>query len=172
MLFRTITGREIDLVAFSGRDVDLVTIAFALSNICRYNGHVKRHYSVAEHSMNLARLVHPSNRPYALLHDACEAYLGDLTAPVKKLLPKYQAIERRFQDTIFKHFGLNTKIPNEVLTADVVIRQAEMAVLMNLENGSSLEDKNETLSDIVKKITLYDKPYEPFLRELQEALGQ
>lgn len=171
MRFRTITGREVDLVAFRGSDIDLIDIAFALSNICRYNGHVKRVYTVAEHSMNLADMVSPRYEAHALLHAAAEAYLGDLAAPVKKLLREYQAIENRFQQIIFRRFGLDEHMPNEVRVKDIAIRQAEMAVLMNFENGSSLEKRDKDLKGMVKHITLYEKAYEPFLQRLKGALN-
>lgn len=171
MLFRTITGREIDLVAFRGSDIDLTDIAFALSNICRYNGHVKRIYTVAEHSMNLANMVDPRYEAHALLHDAAEAYLGDLAAPVKNLLPEYQSIEDRFQRIIFRRFGLGERLPSEVRVKDIAIRQAEMAVLMNFENGSSLEKKDNDLKNMVKRITLYEKAYEPFIHRLKGVLN-
>jgi len=101
---QTFTGRKIDLLAPKPEDVDIEDIAHALSMICRFNGHCRDFYSVAEHSMlvemlsgadfgNLPRsLEGPSRydgtevRLCGLLHDAAEAYVGDLCTPVKRSL--------------------------------------------------------------------------------------
>lgn len=80
-------------------DVDVQDVAHALSCLCRFNGHVRVFYSVAQHSVECAELAMAFNRRpavqlRALLHDAAEAYLADVPRPVKGYLPGYRELER------------------------------------------------------------------------------
>jgi len=74
-------------------DVAIGDIAHALAHLCRYGGHTRRFYSVAEHSVLMARAVSPKHRLWALLHDASEAYLVDLPRPIKRAIPQYRTAE-------------------------------------------------------------------------------
>ena len=84
-------------------------IAHALSMLCRGNGHVSSFWSVGEHCICCAKEA--AGRGLSkkvilacLLHDASEAYLADITRPVKQFLPGYLEIEKRLQDTIYEKF--------------------------------------------------------------------
>ena len=86
--------------------IDIGDIAPALSMLCRANGHFKTFYSVAQHSVNCA--LEAKARGYSvriqlacLLHDASEAYLSDITRPVKAELPRYKEIEAPLQETLW-----------------------------------------------------------------------
>ncbi|WP_371381395.1 DUF429 domain-containing protein [Sporomusa aerivorans] len=91
--------------------VMLEDIAHALSQMCRANGHFKTFYSVAQHSVNCAREAKArglSDRLQlaCLLHDASEAYISDITRPVKYYLDEYKRIERKLQQVIYEKFGI------------------------------------------------------------------
>ena len=115
-------------------DIDLIDIAVALSNISRYGGHCS-FYSVAEHSVLVSHMVRPEHRLTALLHDAAEAYIQDLTRPNKRALRDmgqfdgYAELDRRVQEVIHAKFGLPPGIPSEVIEADTTICALEREVL-------------------------------------------
>lgn len=110
------SGKVIDLANPTPGMGDIEDIAHALSNICRFGGHVPGHYSVAEHSLlvcGIAGLLAQELRiqpgatrtgllANALLHDASEAYLGDVISPLKSLLGGYKELEHRVQCCILK----------------------------------------------------------------------
>jgi hypothetical protein len=111
-------------------DVRIEDIAHALSMLCRFTGHCSRFYSVAEHSVNVARLVPAPLAKMALLHDATEAYLNDLSKPLKRGLDEYQRLEQINWPCIAWHFGLQTYMPPEIHAADRAMFYAERNVLM------------------------------------------
>lgn len=86
--------------------INIVDIAWALSNQCRYTGHTPFHYSVAQHSLYVADAVPQEYRLAALLHDASEAYLSDVARPWKSELPDYMKLEAKLQGAIYAKFGL------------------------------------------------------------------
>lgn len=97
--------------------IDIRDIAHALSMLCRANGHFKSFYSVCQHSINCAREAEA--RGYSrrvqlgcLLHDASEAYLSDVTRPVKEELPRYKEIEAPLQEVIWNKW-LETPLTEE-----------------------------------------------------------
>jgi 5'-deoxynucleotidase YfbR-like HD superfamily hydrolase len=110
-------------------DIDIVDIAHALSLLCRANGHFKHFYSVALHSINCA--LEAKARGYSdrvalgcLIHDGSEAYLADITRPVKKHLHKYLEIEDVLQNKIFEKW-----IPNLTEEERKLIFELDDAIL-------------------------------------------
>lgn len=111
-------GRRIDLCDPQVADMDMQDIAHALSLICRFGGHVKHFYSVAEHSLLVADLLeeqgHPSNVVLAgLLHDAHEAFIGDVTTPVKAVLRQHGELDeliQKFDLCIAEYAGLSPEM--------------------------------------------------------------
>ena len=96
----------IDPIRPEPEKINISDIAHALSMLCRANGHFRSFYSVGQHSINCMREAQA--RGYSekvqlacLLHDASEAYLSDVTRPVKAELPKYKEIEEPLQDMIW-----------------------------------------------------------------------
>lgn len=106
-------------------DVCLGDIAHSLAFKCRYGGHSRRHYSVAEHSVLLSHLVPTEHALAALLHDAGEAYLPDVFAPIKGWLLGFNSIETRVHATIARALGIPDVIPKIVHEYDKRIVQDE-----------------------------------------------
>jgi len=112
---------------------DVRDIAHALGMIVRYNGHVKRFYSVAEHSVLVCALMREvtGGDPYeGLLHDATEAYLSDVPKPFKKLLPELGAWDERMESDLRRQFGLPHPSTPECKRADGLALRIESHFLM------------------------------------------
>lgn len=106
LFIETASGLEFHINAPEFRIED---IAHALSMQCRYTGHTRQFYSVAEHCMLVADLMERSGNgnPFeGLMHDAAEAYLSDIAAPWKVLLPDYKILEKRIETPLRKFYGL------------------------------------------------------------------
>lgn len=112
-------------------EVFIEDIAHALAMRCRYGGHCKRFYSVAEHSVHLSFFVPAEHALWALLHDAPEAYSADVPRPLKRCLPYWKPMETRIMDAICLRFDLPFDEPDAVRYADLAITSDERAVLMN-----------------------------------------
>ena len=102
----TRTGKRVSVENPQPDQFDIKDIAYALSNTCRFNGHCAGFYSVAEHSVAVALRLPPNLRLAGLLHDATEAYLGDIPSPIKQYLADYRQLERVFEDAIIRAFAL------------------------------------------------------------------
>lgn len=101
---QTYTGRQFWPLDPRTDEIFIEDIAHSLSLQCRYAGHCLRFYSVAEHSVHIARHVAPELALWGLLHDAAEAYLVDVPRPVKHELAEYAAIEKRLARVIGQTF--------------------------------------------------------------------
>ncbi len=132
---QTFTGRRFYPLDPRPEDINILDIAHALSMQCRYNGHVRKLYSVAEHCVLVSRLVAPEHALWALLHDATEAYVGDMIRPLKLHMPEFQAVENKVMLTIAQKFGIAGDMPNEVHEADSRILLDERAALMGPPAG-------------------------------------
>jgi hypothetical protein len=135
------SGRQINPATMTPGDVDIRDIAHALSNICRYGGHVSRFYSVAEHSVLVATRVSPELRLAALLHDAAEAYVGDIPRPLKRLpqLAGWRKIEAHVERMVCVHFNLPPPPwPGDIHQIDSAIIVDEWAALMPAECDSGI----------------------------------
>lgn len=120
----TFTGKPFSLENPQAEDVHILDVAQSLSQVCRYYGHTSRFYSTAEHSVWVSRMVPPHLALQGLLHDAPEAYHGDLTRPMKLLLglrSGYFRIEKRVTAVVHEAFGLPAKLDRRVMEADTAI---------------------------------------------------
>lgn len=115
-------------------------IAHALSNVCRYSGHVKQFYSVAQHSVLVSRIVKPENALLGLMHDATEAFLSDIPSPLKRILPDYCLIEKYIENCILTKFGLPTEMPPDIKKCDLIALATERKTLLVYRSWGALDD--------------------------------
>ncbi len=103
-------------------DVRLRDIAAGLAHTCRFSGHCQQFYSVAQHSLHVSReFDDPRLELFGLLHDAGEAYLGDIPRPIKAEFDGIETREADIRDAVWTAFGVDPPTPGEwerVMTAD------------------------------------------------------
>jgi len=150
--FQTHTGRRFFPMAPEVRDVELADIAHALARICRFGGHTRGFYSVAQHSVLVSQVVEqecfaaqssvmtrslltdpPRWKQVALqglFHDAAEAYLGDMIRPLKVAMPDYKSAELALERVIAQRFGLVFPFDPLVKHADDILLATERRDLL------------------------------------------
>ena len=147
----TVTGSVVDLHLAQPHQISVLDIAHALAHQCRFAGHTARHYSVAEHSLLVVEIIEreiaehsPGTLLAALLHDAHEAYIGDITSPVKQALARIAAadgrttsdwarIEANLQHDVMARFGclIDWECRRDLIkTADLIALATERRDLM------------------------------------------
>ena len=126
----TATGHSFNLLEPNVSAINIADIAHSLAHLCRFTGHTKAFYSVAEHSYHCSYLVPPQDALCALLHDATEAYLGDVASPLKRLLPDYKVLEERAWFAIATCYLLPLEMPSTVKEADMLMLRTERRDLM------------------------------------------
>lgn len=132
---QTLSGKHFNYLSAQTDDVDIEDIANALSNICRFAGHLPEFYSVAQHSVLTSLLVPDEFALEALLHDAAEAYCQDIPAPLKALLPDYRRIEAEVDRVIRIKFDLPAAQHQTVKYADLVMLATERRDL-DIDDGT------------------------------------
>ena len=132
----THSGQQFDLLRPTAGMIKPLDIAHALSNLCRFNGHTRTHYSVAQHSLIVASLVPAKHQLAALLHDATEAYVGDMTRPLKAVLPEYKYIEHQIWLAVCERFNILPDLPACVSFADMVALATERRDLLPEHPGA------------------------------------
>ena len=124
----------VNLFAFPAHQISLESVARALSQINRFGGRGHFPYSVAQHSVEVTRHIeNPNWKPFALLHDAAEAFVGDVVAPLKPMLviqdgtygvrQDFETFERKIRAQILSAFGLIE--PHDRLDMWQAIREAD-----------------------------------------------
>lgn len=145
----THTGKTFDYLNPKKEQVCIEDIAHALSNICRFTGHTRKFYSVAQHCVLASYIVPVEYAFQALMHDATEAYCNDIAKPLKMILRDYQIIESRVEKVIFEKFGLPFALDESVKHADLVMLITEQRDCMAIETESWLPEV-EPLKDKIE----------------------
>lgn len=129
---QTYSGRQFWPLDPRVDEVEIVDIAHALSNLCRFAGHCREFYSVAQHSVLVSLACDPVDARAGLLHDAAEAYLADLPRPIKRqpAMQPYRNAEMVVHDVIVRRFGLPRGVPDSVHRADEAVLATEGRDLM------------------------------------------
>lgn len=121
-------------------------IAHSLAMQCRFNGHTDRFYSVAEHSVLCSHIVPHEDALTALMHDAAEAFVGDVPKPLKRLLPDYAEIEKSVEEAIFNKLDIPFPFPPSIKEADLRMLRLEQRDAMlstaswDVLNGVTIPD--------------------------------
>lgn len=136
----TYTGKTFDLLNPTPDMVCIEDIAHSLANLCRYTGHTRKFYSVAQHCVLAARVNDPNDPLQRLLHDASEAYIGDLASPWKRLLwvedgvvtrhISVRVFEQKIQDVIGLALGVDLTHSMEIKHIDNRMYSTEIRDLM------------------------------------------
>jgi len=131
MWIQTISGKQFNFSNIEPEAICLEDIAHSLSNICRFNGHTKSFYSVAEHCVVMSYLVPAEAQAGALMHDAGEAYIGDISTPLKNLAPALCDIENRILVTVLQKYSIDYAAHRGLLKeADLRMLETERLQLM------------------------------------------
>ena len=158
----------VDLSNFTADQVDFREIARSLSGIRRFNGSVP--FSVAAHSLAVASLVSDKARPWALLHDAHEAYPGDSPGPVKEWMkanwdlgPRFDALFHKLDYAIAEAAGVveswaDPEVQAEVKRADKICLYAEIGMWFDKRVMSAMGPRDFMGIDLIPFINIKD-PY-------------
>ena len=124
---QTFTGKVFPLEAFDPEVINIEDIAHALGMLCRFNGQCQKFYSVAEHCVHVSYEIAPDLALLGLMHDAAEAYLGDVPTPLKKALPAFHEAEDKLMLVIADEFDFHW--PEKKSVEIVELKRADMQLL-------------------------------------------
>lgn len=178
---QTFTGRKFDVLRPQPASICIEDIAHALSQLCRFVGHTRQFYSVAQHSVLVSMFCPSGDALHGLLHDASEAYLSDIAQPVKHqpYMALYRQQEAALQAAIYVRFGLDPIEPASVKLADRQLLATEAAQLLG---GPLLPDWPSSVLGCALPIGIEPQPpskaareflqrYESLLRLRAEAVA-
>ena len=138
---QTYTGKKFHPFAPRPEEICLEEIAHALSMICRYGGHTDKFYSVAQHSILMCNLG-VGDRSWLLMHDAAEAYIGDIVLPLKRCLPEMAILEEMILNVVAEKFGM-TPISEtnwlDIHKSDIKIGATEKRDLLHVDMDWDIE---------------------------------
>lgn len=129
---RTCGGRIIRIEdpkwCYENRQVDIRDIGHALAHVSRYGGHARGFYSVAQHSVLSSRLAVHGDKLWGLMHDAPEAYMGDLVSPLKRSFPGWKVLEREWDIVMRSLFHISA--PNhDILAQEIRVKGIDLQLL-------------------------------------------
>lgn len=168
-IIATYTGKAVNVLDPKPEEINIRDIAHSLSNQCRFTGHVRKFYSVAQHSVHVSEIC-PTEPAWGLLHDASEAYLSDIARPIKKhpdFGKVYLAAEARLTEAIMLHFGLDPYLePEEVKVADDILIRSEARDLM----GSGIDVPKGKMLDFEIEPWTPERAHGEFMVRFMELL--
>lgn len=154
-----ISGGQFHFVEPRQDEIRVEDVAYSLSRLCRYNGHTRRHYSVAEHCCLMADWVAeqewstPRDVLTALHHDDAEYIIGDLPRPVKVMMPQFKEVETVLDQALARKFGTVWPFPDWLKELDARILVDERRSVMNPSDNEWGTDTLEPLGLRFKWLT-------------------
>lgn len=164
---QTYTGRQFYLFKPDPADINILDISRALSHQCRWNGHTTHFYSIASHSVRVSQLCSPPAKRWGLMHDAAEAYTGDVISPFKAGLPDFQLAERRIERAVKQKFGIDVpdEVAREVKQVDMWVAFEEARFLLPHPQMVERWGVNPPpLTPYMEAILLHDQPMDHYNR--------
>lgn len=161
----TFTGLYVEPLDLEPSLIRVEDVAHALSNQCRFSGHVREFYSVAEHSVRVTRALESGviagDVPldvlrWGLMHDAAEAYLTDVARPLKDdayFGRAYRGAEARAMTAVAERFELEGREPSVVKVADMVLLATERRDLLPANGTWGILDGVEPLETTIRPWT-------------------
>lgn len=141
-------GHKVMLTNPDPDSLDIRDIAWALARIRRWGAQQASTWTVGQHSIVVARLCPDELKLSGLMHDAAEAYIGDIVQPLKRLIPEASRIEDLLQVALSEKFGFIYPDPPEVKELDYAVCQAEADLWMNHpEAGWCVHPKQRRLTE-------------------------
>lgn len=151
---RTLTGAMFDYADPGRTDIDIRDIAYPLSNNCRFAGHLPWHYSVAQHCVNVSRLVEDEHAFTALMHDTSEAFTNDITTPLKRRVPGFKDLEIAIETEMAIQFGFAFPLPEAVKYADLQMLKVEKELLKQDFSDWAILDGVEVSDEEIARLCL------------------
>lgn len=169
---QTSAGKYFNFLAPHTYAFDIEEIAHALSNLCRFTGHTREFYSVAQHSVLVSQIAPIRWRKQGLMHDAHEAYVNDISSPLKLLLPDYCRVEASVEQALRAFFGLPQHFAPDVKHADLVALQTERLSLMPIDHSTYWNDLAGITSrpGLIKPLTS-DRAFDAFMERWRLVQG-
>jgi hypothetical protein len=160
-------GTYFDYMNPLGSDFNIYDVAHGLSNICRFGGQCQEFYSVAEHSVHVSNIIEKGYEYEGLMHDAAEAFIGDIPKPLKHMLKDYMAIEYRAEIAVMDRFKVKFPFSPPVKVADLQMLKTEQAQAMR--NGDNWQTTGgENAAEIRINFWTPDEAKEQFLERFHE----
>lgn len=165
----TVSGRYFSFLLPSTSVATIDDVATSLSHVCRFGGHVRTFYSVAQHAYHISQCVPEGIALEALMSVAHKAFVGDMIWPLKQLDEQYQGIEERVREALLRQFRLPVGVSPAVREARRILLATELRDIGPVKSGGEWPElvgveplifKLEPMSPPVARKTFLDRYYE------------